>query len=379
MPIPAAVPSKTTEEAIVQGRPVNEPLVEPRSSEALSYKFWRRTGVRPEALPYVAPHPWLYRPFLFLLDPTLQSIDTEVMSAICFLVARDNACRFCFGNFWASLRMAGYSEADLDRLEGEMYLRDRSPAEQEALRTAVQVSRGPLQGHDQAPVALLVEEGLAPRTIREVVGAAALGTMVNRVSTMLGTPAERQMEEMTSSWYFDLIQPVVGPLLRGWQSLSTDTPPLHPNQVRGPLARWTGTLEGTSLGTVVQSLTDQWYHHTFALPLRTKLLTLAVVAKGLHCDELEATARVLLRERTSLSEEHIRRAVNHLGGEQTSASEAHLLQLARASIRFESTHIRRAARRFTRTLSRDETIDAVASIGLANALGRLRVLFQLDD
>jgi len=241
------------------------------------------------------------------------------------------------------------------------------------------VSRGHVRSTDDASLTPLLEEGLDPLTIREIVGAAALSTFVNRASTMLGTPAEKRMAEITSSWYFDLLQPVVGPLLRGWQQLGSSTPPLRPGGVRGPLSAWTGTLEATSLGTVVQDVTDQWLRDRSALPLRTKLLTLAVVAKGLHCPDLEQTARSLLRDRTDTAEDESRRAIDHLGGNESGEVEAQLMRLARASIRFESTHIRRAVRRHTKALSRDETIDAVAAIGLANALGRLRVLFQLDD
>jgi len=273
--------------------------------------------------------------------------------------------------------MAGYSESDLDRLEGETYLRDRTPAEQKALRVAVQVSRGPFRTGSNGSVASLSEEGLEPTTIREVVGAAALSTLVNRVSTMLGTPAERRMQEITSSWYFDLVQPVLGPLLRRWQTSGPKIPVLRSDQVQNPFGPWTGTLRGTSLGSVLQTLTNQWLESDFALPRRTKLLTLGVVAKGLNCQNLEETTRHVLRERTELSIDGIQKALNHLGGGEIDKAETDLLQLARASIRFDSAHIRRAARRRTSRLSRDETIDAVASIGLANALGRLRVLFQL--
>lgn len=357
----------------------DEPLVEPQQSTPLSRTFRRRAGLVPNVVPYLAPHPWLYHPFLFLSAPTVQHIDADLVSAICFVVARDNACRFCFGTFWSFLRMAGYTKADLDRLEGEMYLGDQDEAEEGALRLAVRVSQGRLRAQDGASADDLHEKGLSAPAIREVVGAAVLGTLVNRASTMLAAPVNHRLEDMTASWYFDLIQPVLGPLLSGWQRLSPRVPTLGADRVTGPFAEWTGTLEGTSIGYLLQDMITQWLHHKYALPLRTKLLMLAVVARGLHTAALEETAYRLLVQRTDTSREEAQAAVDHLGGTAQPDKEARLLQLARAAIRYEAGHIQRAARRHTQGLSREETIDAVASIALTNALARLRVLQTLDE
>ena len=357
----------------------DDPLVEPHPSTALARRFRRRAGLVPNVVPYLSPHPWLYHPFLFLSAPTVAHIDSDLVSAICFVVARENACRFCFGTFWAFLRMAGYTKADLDRLEGDMYLGGREPDDEAVLRFAIRVSRGQLRARDGASVARLREEGLSPPAIREGVGAAVLGTLVNRVSTLLAAPVNHRLEDMTASWYFDLIQPVVGPLLSGWQQLAPRTPVLAPDQVTGPFADWTGTLEGTSIGYLMQDLADQWLHHEYALPLRTKLLMLAVVARGLDSPALEEVAYRLVAERTDETREAAKAAVDHLGGRPQSDRETALLQLARAAIRYEAGHIQRAVRRHTQGLSREETIDAVASVAFTNALARLRVLQPLDE
>lgn len=356
------------------------PLVEPQPSTELSRKFRRRTGLVPTVVPYLAPHPWLYRPFLFLSAPTVHHIDTDLVSAICFVVARDNACRFCFGTFWAFLRMAGYTKSDLDRLEGDMYLGDRDRAEEGALRFAIRVSQGRLRSHQGGSVEQLRDIGLAPPAIREVVGSAVLGTLVNRASTMLASPVNHRLEDMTSRWYFDLIQPIVSPLLHGWQQLSSHrTSVLAPEDVSGPFGEWTGTLVGTSIGSLLQDLTQKWLRPDGALALRPKLLMLAVVARGLHVTFLEKRAYTLLAERTSTPRAEAKALVDHLGDGQGSSAESSLLQLARAAIRYEAGHIQRATRRHTQDLSRDETIDAVASVALTNALARLRVLQPLSE
>jgi len=358
---------------------LDEPLVEPHPSPSLTKKFRRRSGMQPPLTSYVAPHPWLYVPFLFLSAPSLETIDMDLASAIGFVVARDNACRCCYGSFWASLRMAGYSEADLDRLDRSMYLRDDGHDEQMVLRFAVRVSRGQFTFTGGDSVAPLQRKGIGERAIREVTGIAVLSTFVNRVSTLLAIPAHRRLENVTSRWYFDLVRPIVSPVLRGWQKLSPEPPRLRRIHVEGPLANWTGSLLGTTVGFVVQYLANEWLHGTYALSLRVRLLMLAVVARGLGCGGLESTAKALVEDRSDFSQGEVEHAVNHLGGTVLPEAKAQLLELARASIRYDVDHIQRAARRHTKGLSRDETIDAAATIGFTNMIGRLQVLFQLDE
>ena len=353
-----------------------ETLVAPHDSPALRRRFRRHTGLVPSIVPYVAPHDWLYRPFLFLSSPTLLAIDAELVSAIGFVVARDNACRFCFGTFWSFLRVAGYSTSALDRLEGALYLDNRKAGDQKALRYAVDVSRGRFA--EGMAASDLRAAGYSRIAVREITGAAVLATLVNRASTMLASPLNVSMEEMTSSWYFDLVQPVVQSLLTGWQRLAPSEPTLPAEEVGGPLPSWTGRLRETPMGHFVQSITWRWLETESALDLHVKLLILAVVARGLDCTEMEGDVYRLLQERCDVGQEEARETVDHLRGSAVNARGAVLLDLARASIRYDARTFQRVTRKHTKGLSRDQTIDAVASVGLSNALCRLAVLPRFD-
>jgi len=355
----------------------NAPVVDPHSSPTLRHLFRRRTGLVPTVVPYINPHSWAYRPFLFLMRPEVLSIDRSLCSQICFVVARDNACRFCYGSFRAFLRVTGYSESELDRLEQELHLRDHTGADRNALQFAVEISQGRLDNGDR--LRTLLEDGYSATAIREVAGIAVVTALANRVGTMLAVPVNTKAEHLTSQWYFDLLQPVVRSLLRGWQRVGAPpVAPLTAEEVDGPFAPWIRPLRGTCVGHVVHAITTRWTDEESALPLRTKLLMLAVVARGLGAEALEERARTLLSDRFGLSPDALTVAVKHLRGPAVEGPGAGLLHLARASTRYEASSIQRMVPEHTRELSRAETIDTVATLGVCNALARLRALAPLD-
>lgn len=353
-------------------------IVDPHPSPVLDRLFRRRTGLSPAMVPYVAPHPWAYRPFLFLMNPKLEALDQHLCSQICFVVARDNACRFCYGSFRSFLRVAGYSTSELNRLEEELSLNGDHSAEHEALRFVVELSQGRLQA-GTTPTDLH-EAGYDETVIREIGGIAAVSTFINRVATMLAIPVNAEAESLTHQWYFELLQPVLRILLQGWQRIGTpDAPPLAAVDVDGPFSSWIERLVETCVGHVLHDLTTQWLQEETALPLRTKLFVLAVVARGLGSQALEEQAETLLIDRCNLSRQAVKAVVDHLRGRVVTEREEALLQLARESIRYEAGRIQPTVREHTQDLSRAETIDAVATLALSNALARLRALAPLDD
>jgi len=355
-----------------------DPVVRPRSSPVLERLFRRRTGLVPAVVPYLAPHPWAYRPFLFLMNPTFQALDERLSSQICFVVARDNACRFCYGRFRSFLRVAGYSAAELNRLENELHLRGASRADEVALRFAVELSQGRLDRG--TTLADLREVGYGPTAIREIGGVAATATLINRMATMLSIPINEDVETLTQEWFFAFVRPFVRALLKGWQSVGAPaTSPLGEPDGTGPFTSWTGRLQTTRVGAILDDVLQQWSRGEGALSLRLRLFLLAVVARGLHCDALEARATDLLRERCGESADRIAAVVDHLRGDIVTDRETALLELARDSIRYEAGRIQARVLDCTQDLSRAETIDAVATLGLSNALARLRALAPLDE
>lgn len=352
-------------------------LVEPRSCPDVERLFRRRVGFVPRMAPYICPHPWVYRAVLFLVDPQLQALDEDLFMQVCFVVARDHACRYCYGSLRAFLRVAGYSESELDRLEDQLYLRGRQDPERAVSELAISISEGRTR-HTSA-VSALKEAGYSKVAIREIAGSALLDTITTRTATLLAAPIDTRLEEVTTPWYFDLLQPVLKALLSGWRRLGTSPiSPLAPEEIEGPFASWLSRLQGTSIGRVLHNLVNQWIQGESALPVRAKLLVLAVVGRALSCEELGARVRELLVEETELAKGSVETAVEHLRGDAVSEREAKLLRLARASVRYDPHQLQPKVREYARDLSREEIIDAVSTLGVSNALARLCTLDSLD-
>lgn len=354
-----------------------DPLVEPRPSPVIQRLFRQQAGVVPTVVPYICPHGWAYRPFLFLMRPDVREISKDLCSQICFVVARDNACRFCYGSFYTFLRVAGYSEDDLHRLERELYLNERNGAQHEALQFAVQISQGRLE--TKTAIESLTESGYTPAAIREIAGVALMTALVNRIGTMLAVPVNTNAEYLTSAWYFDVLRPVVQTLLNGWQQLGTShPPPLDAAQVQGPFAPWISHLQNTCVGRVLHDIASRSLTTSSTLSVRTKLLILTVIARGVGCPRIERRTRDLLRDQFSMSEDVLETAVSHLRGDAVETKTTALLRLARASTRYDAGHIQHTVQKHIDGLSRAEIVDAIATFGLCNALVRLRALAPLD-
>jgi hypothetical protein len=350
------------------------PLVEPRSAPDIEQRFRRRIGMVSGAVPYVVPHPWLYRPFLFLSDPRLACIDSDFASALSFIVARDNSCRFCYSTFRTLLRLSHFSPSDLDDLETHFAAQAFDREEEWGLRLAVRLSR--CQDVTDA-LDRLRALGYSATAIREIAGISVLNLAANRIGTMLSIPVSA-FESMADQWYFRPWRDVALPLLRVARSWTNGAPVLRDGEADGPLAEWVRHLRGTPVGTVVQDLVHRWLDEARPLSIRAKLLMLAVVARGVAADRLEAHLRSRLREQFGLSSDAFDAAVDHLGGTAVEEHEASLLRMARASIRYDFGPIKRVAWECTQPLDRAGTLEAVASVSLANAIARLEALRAVE-
>ena len=351
------------------------PLVEPRSAPDIERQFRRRIGMVSGAVPYVVPHPWLYRPFLFLSAPTLSYVDQTFASAISFIIARDNSCRFCYSTFRTLLRLSHFSPADLNDLETHFAAQDFDRREEWGLRFAVRLSRC----RDVPDVldrlrALDYSEG----AIREIAGISVLNLASNRIGTMLSIPVSA-FEEMADRWYFRPWRSVAMPLLQFSQRWSDGRDVLQNEAADGPLSDWVHQLRGTTVGTLVREFVGTWLDAERPLSLKAKLLMLAVVARGVEADGLEAHVRERLVEEGSTPPDAFDDAIDHLGGPAVDDRIEPLLRLARASIRYDFGPIKRVAWTCTEALDRAETLEVIASVSLANAVARLETLQELGS
>jgi len=351
------------------------PLVESQSAPEAEQQFRRRVGMVSGAVPYVAPHPWLHRPFLFLADPRLTSINRGFASSLSFIIARDNSCRFCYSTFRTLLRLSHFSPSDIDDLETHFAAQGFGRREEWGLRFAVRLSRCQEVGEALQRLQAL---GFSETAIREMAGISVLNLAANRIGTMLSIPVSA-FEEMADRWYLRPWRSVVVPLLRFSKTWLNGHDQLPDGAPDGPLAAWVSQLRGTPVGSVVRDFVEQWLDEQRPLSVQSKLLMLAVVARGVAAEGLEAHLRTWVTEQYDLPPEAFDEAINHLGGPAVEDHVEPLLRLARSSIRYDFGPIKRIAWECTKNLDRTGTLEAIASVSLANAVARLETLCPLGD
>lgn len=354
------------------------PLVAPGDCGEIKRLFRRRVGHLPPSVSYACPHPWMYRIPLYVMNPSLEEIDFRFFMQIYFVVTRDNACRYCYSTSRTALRVLGYSEEELDRFERDLDLVRRDEKRRSAFEFALRISRGQLECG--SAIEALRVDGYTDTAIREIGGVAAVTALTNRLTTMLALPVNEGALATTRKWYFKLLRPLLGtlfPLVRRlgdrFESALTDQP------IEGPFSRWIERVRGTPAGSLMHDVTTAWFEEESALSRRTKLLILAVVAQGLSCDELLERACGLLPADCEISETEFRTVVAHLQGDTVTDEEAQFLELARESIRYETSPFQRTTRGKTKALSRAKTLDLVGTIALSNGLARLGALASLDE
>jgi len=105
-----------------------------------------RSAIRPVVAPtplYFHAAPWLVDQLTLLSERLMTRVhlDHRLADLIGVVVSRDNSCRYCFAAQRAILRLLGFSEQQITRLEHDLMLADLSPAVKAALEYARRISR----------------------------------------------------------------------------------------------------------------------------------------------------------------------------------------------------------------------------------------------
>src|SRR5207249_3617500 len=164
MAAPAVIADMEWEESLLPPVPV------PAGLEAY---VRRQFGVVPGWLARVAPAPWLARAWAALVRNPVAHLPPALCDLVALVVSQDNSCRYCFGAQRAVLRLLGYREAYIARLERDFLVAELSAADQAALDFARRVSRAdprpqPNDG-PYAPVVAALDGSPAARVLRRAI------------------------------------------------------------------------------------------------------------------------------------------------------------------------------------------------------------------
>jgi uncharacterized peroxidase-related enzyme len=337
---------------------------------ALAAEVRAHMGMVPEWVGRLAPVPWVARAAARFSTRPLAHAPIPLCELISLVVSQDNSCRFCYGTQRAFLKVLGYGDDYIDRLERNFQLADLTPAERAALVFARKVSHANPRP-DRTDYDALLRLGFSRPAVAELACTAAFMTFANRLTTLLAFPPS-SIESIVDGRLFKLIRPVVAWYIRP----RARRPELLPTPNPEPCASVVAALEGSPSARALREVIDDAWASP-VLPARSKLLLLAVVARAVGCARSEAEARAALAA-GGLAGAEVDDILTNLTSPRLDRREALLVPFARETIRFSRPLVvQERMQELARQLSTEETLEAVGIMALANAVTRLSVLLDL--
>jgi AhpD family alkylhydroperoxidase len=350
-------------------------LLAPVRNPDAERRLRKELGMVPEGSRYFLSSPWLTSALALLSTARvpLLHVSFDESSIIALVVSQENSCRYCYAATRTALRILGFSDSRIRRLEEDVLSADLTPRQKVALEFVRCVARA-------APLATvgdgrpLLDAGYSPDAMKELALLAALNVFYNRLSTMAALPPET-MAGMADRWSFRLLRPLIAVYLRRGPGAQPNR--LRPEQRQGPFAAFVNAFDGLPIAPRLRTVIDEAWSSP-GLSRRTKGLIFAVVARGVGCARSEQEAVRLLRAE-GLAQTDLDQALAHLDGPPLDPRERAAASLARESIWYRPAQIQRHAAGIRSLFTAEQFVDLLGTISAANLLCRLGVAADIAE
>jgi alkylhydroperoxidase family enzyme len=323
-------------------------------------------GGLPGCIKYMTPVPWVFDLAIDVMKPPVFSTPLPLLELIGWTTSFENSCRHCYGAQRAILRILGYDDAWMERVE-----RDADLAEVDAERRPVVDLTRKLARSNPRPAraerdALTARYGAA--VVAEIAFVITGWCFATRVSTFLRLGPDPDIERVSQTWVAWLLRPLFRRGLKKRARQPERVPTGGPFQ---PILDGMGDVPAASL---MRRVIDRAFASPH-IPRRAKLLVFAVVARSIPCGATEAEATRLLIE-DGLAPDDVEVILKHLDSPKLDPLERVLVGFARASVRYDFLEIQdRVGRDLKPALpGTEQLLEAVGIAALANSVVRLAML-----
>jgi uncharacterized peroxidase-related enzyme len=329
-------------------------------------------GFVPNSAIRVASSKWVREAYLDCVRIPIKSLARSEIELAGLVTSQENACRYCYGSARVRMKMIGFTDEMIDRIERNVQLVEAEPRERELVQFARNLARSKPRPARQAREKM-EEIGFSAQQTAELALVVAAVGFCNRVSTLLAMPPELEMEKE-------------GKRAKGiWNKLSawlpskrpefTFPPPDYPPPTfKGPYGSLVRALEGSPSAAVLEHMLNSAFSSD-VLPRRTLSLLFAVVAHTLQCQICEAGAAELL-DVEGFSRRDLGEVLETLASPRLTEMEALLIPWARDTVWMpeQPKHIQTRTRPLLDALGPQVLVEAVGGAALANGCVRLTML-----
>lgn len=340
------------------------------SDPAWEAEVKRRAGHVSEIDRRAAPNPWVREVCVSVVTYRPVAMPQRLFNIGALVTAQENSCRYCYGANRAYLKILGYSEAFISRIERDATLAELDDQARAFVAFCRKLARSrprPMKAECGALVAL----GFAPLAVTEMALLIAMGCNHNRIGLLSACPPEHGFERMANGF----LAPLARPLLR--MAMSLHRPPQPPTLdaetlSAGPFGPIVAAAAGLPAATIFKTALDGAFA-SIVLPRATKALMFAVVARTLGCRTSEGEARKLAAAE-GLGEAQIDSALATLRCARLSQADEDLLSWARDTVYYQIGPIQKKTAQLAAAIGPAAILEAIGIASLANATVRLAML-----
>lgn len=347
---------------------VGAPLLPAGSDPVLEQEARERGGAVPVMLPYLVASPWIARAYIGDIAPRFSHVSSDDANLAMFAASQENACRYCYGAMRTVMRLLGYREAQILRLE-----RERQAAELGEHGRAVVDFAHALARSNPRParreLEALLAVGFSHAGTCEIALAVANACFFNRLGTLLAVPPDSAFEAMPDRWVVRLLRPLVRRKMRRGPIPPPPAPHPAPDVPFGAVVPTLGPVPGAA----ALARTLEGAFSSDVLTRRARVLVFAVTARALACPFCEAEAKRWLAK-DGIDEAEADRILAHLASPRLDPVEALLVPYARETVRYRPAAIQERTRALLDALGPRALLEAVGTAALANSVVRLGML-----
>jgi alkylhydroperoxidase family enzyme len=351
------------------------PLLPPVKDPEWEAEIKRRGGQVSEADRRIAPSRWLREAGLGLTTYRPVEISQRLFTLGAMVTAQENSCRYCYGANRAFMKILGYSESFISRIERDMRVAELDEKEHGAIAFCRNLARSrprPARAEKEA----LIRLGFAPRAVNEMAYLIAMGCFYNRIGVLIACPPEHGFERFANGFVGRIIG-LCSPLMLALMNRRRrpDSPPLSKEELaRGPFGSIVATLEGLPAANLLRNALEGAFSST-VLSRPAKAMMFAVVARTLGCRHTEAEARKLLAAE-GLHDAEIETVLQTLQSRRLDEREAGLLAWTRDTVYYHTPAIQKQTLALARKVGDEVILEAIGVAALANATVRLAMLLE---
>src|SRR6185369_15245373 len=188
----------------------SEPLLAPDIDPAWESELKRRGGNVSEVDRRIAPSPWIREACLGVTVGKACALPAHLFNVAALVTAQENACRYCYGANRAYMKMLGYPESYIRRIEQDVHLAELDEKERALVSFCRNLARSRPRPA-RAELDALLRLGYTREAVHEIALWIALGCFYNRISILIASPPERGFEGWVAakSRWFALAGPVM--------------------------------------------------------------------------------------------------------------------------------------------------------------------------